>query len=237
MSPRCRKVILAASNSLGCGSCRSVKSRQQFGDVVAGIQGRKIAAKRWKPFDGRGLSQQFERLARFREDHNIGNAQQVKATLERRLEPPRPLGEHRNLAQIAREQRRHRRWSRRPPRFAAPELGFESPAQMFTPRQSLASQPDHPRREIDDVDSNIREARAAVIRSVAATESTEGRRSADSRRRSITRSAAGSWPHSLLPSNRHTRTGEEARGRYKAPVRPGGRRPSPGQSRRPSRWK
>jgi hypothetical protein len=81
---------------------------QQFGDVVAGIQGRKIAAKRWKTLDGRGLSQQLERLGRFREDHHIGNAQEVKATLKGRLEPTCPFGQERDLPQIAREHGRDR---------------------------------------------------------------------------------------------------------------------------------
>ncbi len=58
---------------------------QQFGDVVAGIQGRKIAAKRCEAFDRRGLGQQVERVGRLGKEHDIGNAQKVKATLQRRL--------------------------------------------------------------------------------------------------------------------------------------------------------
>ena len=54
---------------------------QQFGDIVAGIQGRKIAAKRCKALDRRRLGKQVERLGRLRKHHDIGNAQEVKSTL------------------------------------------------------------------------------------------------------------------------------------------------------------
>ena len=79
---------------------------QQLGDVVAGIQGRQIAAKRCEALDRHGLGQQVERLGRLGKQHDIGNAQQVKSTLERRLEPPCPLGQHRDLPQLAGEQGR-----------------------------------------------------------------------------------------------------------------------------------
>ena len=80
---------------------------QQFGDVVAGIQGRKIAAKRCEAFDRHGLGQQVERLGRLGKQHDIGNAQQVKSTLQRRLEPTCTLGQYGDLSQLPGEQRRH----------------------------------------------------------------------------------------------------------------------------------
>ncbi len=80
---------------------------QQFGDVIAGIQGRKIAAKRCESLDRHCLGQQVERFGRLGKKHNIGNAQQVKSTLDRRLEASCTLGQHRDLPQLTREQGRH----------------------------------------------------------------------------------------------------------------------------------
>ena len=76
---------------------------QQLGDVIAGIQGRQIAAQRCKALDGRRLGQEVQRLGRLGDQHDIRNPQQVKATLERRLRPPRPLGQRADLAQLAGE--------------------------------------------------------------------------------------------------------------------------------------
>ncbi len=105
-SSRCRRVILAASNNRGCGSWVSVRSSKRLGNVKAGVQGREIAAKTWKAFDGSRLGQEVERLGRFRKEHDIGNTQEVKSTLERRLEPARAFGQNRDLAKIAREKSR-----------------------------------------------------------------------------------------------------------------------------------
>jgi hypothetical protein len=46
---------------------------QQFGDIVAGIQGTKIATKTCEAFDRHGLGQQVEGLGRFGKEHDIGN--------------------------------------------------------------------------------------------------------------------------------------------------------------------
>ena len=65
--------------------------RQQLGDVVAGIQGRQIAAKGIKALAEHRLGHEVERIGRLVQHHDIGNTEQVKATLEWRLQPPRPL--------------------------------------------------------------------------------------------------------------------------------------------------
>ena len=72
---------------------------QQLGDVVAGIQGRQVAAQRREAFGRCRLGQEVERLGRLVQEHDIGNAQQVKPTLERRLQTPPPLGQRRDLPQ------------------------------------------------------------------------------------------------------------------------------------------
>ncbi len=93
---------------------------QQLGDVIAGIQGRQIAAERCEAFHRRGLGQKVQRLGRLGYQHDIGNPQQVKATLHRRLRPPRPLGQRADLPQLAGEQASPPGWSRRPRSSAAP---------------------------------------------------------------------------------------------------------------------
>ena len=78
---------------------------QQFGDVVAGIQGRQIAAETCEALQRRGLGQEVQRLRRLGQQHDIGNAKQVKPTLEGRLQPPAPLGQPRHLPQLPGEER------------------------------------------------------------------------------------------------------------------------------------
>ncbi len=80
---------------------------QQLGDVIAGIQGRQIAAERCEALHRRGLDHEVHRLGRLGNQHDIGNPHQVKATLEPRLRPPRPLGQRADLPQLAGEERHH----------------------------------------------------------------------------------------------------------------------------------
>ena len=70
---------------------------QQFGDIVAGIQGRQIAAETCEALHRRSLGKEVQRLGRLGKQHDIRNAQQVKPTLEWRLEPSPPLGQRSDL--------------------------------------------------------------------------------------------------------------------------------------------
>ena len=80
---------------------------QQLGDVIAGIQGRQIAAERCEAFHRRGLDHEVHRLGRLRDQHDIGNPHQVKGTLEPRPGPPGPLDQRTDLPQLAGEERHH----------------------------------------------------------------------------------------------------------------------------------
>ena len=106
-SPRCRKRDPRRVEQLRVRVVQVGQLVQQLGDVIAGIQGRQIAAKRCKALDRRRLGQEVQRLGRLGDQHDIGNPQQVKPTLQRRLRPPRPLASAADLPQLAGEERHH----------------------------------------------------------------------------------------------------------------------------------
>ena len=78
--------------------------RQELGHVIAGVECREVAAQRREAFDGRGLREEVQRLRRLVQQHDIRTAEQVKSTLERRLQPPPPLRQGRHLAEVPGEQ-------------------------------------------------------------------------------------------------------------------------------------
>ena len=58
---------------------------EKLGKIQAGVERRKVAAKGLKTLDEHALGQEVERIARFVQQHDIANAQEVKAGSERRL--------------------------------------------------------------------------------------------------------------------------------------------------------